>query len=143
MGSLISIPVLAIVILYLGLYKVNKALLPVTVTGLVVAAGFAIVNWNTAADGSGTAYSAGQSYAVSGGATIFYATWQIQTSSGAGNNGGTAPTSNQTDGGTLTDTGMDLTSIILAAGAIIMCALFTINQPWHHLRNSYYRQHHQ
>jgi len=49
MGSLISISVLAIIVLYLGLYRVNKALLPVTVAGLVVAAGFAVAQWNTVA----------------------------------------------------------------------------------------------
>ena len=49
MGTLITISVLAVVILYLGLYRLNKALLPVTVIGLVVAAGFAIAQWNTAA----------------------------------------------------------------------------------------------
>lgn len=49
MGTLISISVLAVIILYLGLYKLNKALLPVTVIGLIVAAGFAVVQWNTVA----------------------------------------------------------------------------------------------
>lgn len=47
MGSLITISILAILILYLGLYRLNKALLPVTVIGLLVAAGFAIAQWNT------------------------------------------------------------------------------------------------
>lgn len=49
MGTLIIISVLAIVVLYLGLYNANKALLPVTVAGLVMAAGFAIAQWNTPA----------------------------------------------------------------------------------------------
>ncbi len=49
MGTLITISVLAILVLYLGLYGVNKALLPVTVIGLVAAAGFAAVQWNTIA----------------------------------------------------------------------------------------------
>lgn len=49
MGTLITISVLAVVILYLGLYRLNKALLPVTVIGLVVAAGFAVAQWNTVA----------------------------------------------------------------------------------------------
>ncbi len=49
MGTLISISVLAVIILYLGLYKLNKALLPVTVIGLVVAAGFAVAQWDTVA----------------------------------------------------------------------------------------------
>lgn len=49
MGTLISISVLAVIILYLGLYRLNKALLPVTVIGLLVAAGFAVVQWNTVA----------------------------------------------------------------------------------------------
>jgi NADH-quinone oxidoreductase subunit N len=49
MGSLISISVLAIVVLYLGLYRANKALLPVTVIGLLIAAGLAVAQWNTTA----------------------------------------------------------------------------------------------
>ncbi len=49
MGSLITISVLAIVVLYLGLYGAKKALLPVTVIGLLVAAGFAVAQWNTVA----------------------------------------------------------------------------------------------
>ena len=49
MGTLIAISVLAIVVLYLGLYGANKALLPVTVIGLLVAVGFAVAQWNTTA----------------------------------------------------------------------------------------------
>jgi len=49
MGSLITISLLAIIILYLGLYGVNKALLPVTAIGLLIAAGFAAAQWNTIA----------------------------------------------------------------------------------------------
>lgn len=49
MGSLITISVLAIVVLYLGLYGANKALLPVTVFGLLVAAGFAVADWERVA----------------------------------------------------------------------------------------------
>ncbi len=49
MGTLISISVLAVVILYLGLYQLKKALLPVTVIGLIIAAGFAVAQWNTIA----------------------------------------------------------------------------------------------
>jgi NADH-quinone oxidoreductase subunit N len=49
MGSLITISVLAIVVLYLGLFGANKALLPVTVFGLLVAAGLAVAQWDTVA----------------------------------------------------------------------------------------------
>lgn len=49
MGTLIIISVLAVVVLYLGLYNANKALLPVTVAGLIIAAGFAVAQWNTVA----------------------------------------------------------------------------------------------
>ena len=41
MNTLIIISVLPIVLLYLGLYKAQKALLPVTVIGLLVALGLA------------------------------------------------------------------------------------------------------
>jgi NADH-quinone oxidoreductase subunit N len=49
MNTLIIISVLPIVLLYLGLYKMQKALLPVTVIGLLVALGLAINEWNTGA----------------------------------------------------------------------------------------------
>ena len=49
MNTLIIISVLPIVLLYLGLYKMQKALLPVTVIGLLVALGLAIAQWNTGA----------------------------------------------------------------------------------------------
>ena len=45
MNTLILISVLPIVLLYLGLYKAQKALLPVTVIGLLVALGLAIIQW--------------------------------------------------------------------------------------------------
>lgn len=45
MNTLIIISVLPIVILYLGLYKLKKALLPVTVIGLLIALGFAFADW--------------------------------------------------------------------------------------------------
>ncbi|WP_423147539.1 NADH-quinone oxidoreductase subunit N [Rubrolithibacter danxiaensis] len=46
MNALITISVLAIVILYLGLFKAKSALLPVTVVGLIVALGFSVAEWN-------------------------------------------------------------------------------------------------
>src|SRR6478735_9636306 len=46
MITLIIISVLPIVLLYLGLYKVQKALLPVTVIGLLAALGAAVAQWN-------------------------------------------------------------------------------------------------
>ncbi|WP_214072025.1 NADH-quinone oxidoreductase subunit N [Mucilaginibacter sp. dw_454] len=49
MNTIIVISVLPIVLLYLGLYKMQKALLPVTVIGLLVALGLAIAQWNTGA----------------------------------------------------------------------------------------------
>ncbi len=46
MNTIIVISVLPIVLLYLGLYKMQKALLPVTVVGLLAALGLAIKQWN-------------------------------------------------------------------------------------------------
>ncbi|WP_448701737.1 NADH-quinone oxidoreductase subunit N [Mucilaginibacter sp. AW1-3] len=46
MNTLIIISVLPIILLYLGLYKFNKALLPVTIVGLLAALGCAIAEWN-------------------------------------------------------------------------------------------------
>ena len=49
MNTLIIISVLPIVLLYLGLYKMQKALLPVTIVGLLVALGLAVAQWQDAA----------------------------------------------------------------------------------------------
>src|SRR6201996_3793581 len=49
MNTLILISVIPIVLLYLGLYKVKNALLPVTIIGLVAALVLAIVQWNDGA----------------------------------------------------------------------------------------------
>src|SRR5580693_3428517 len=46
MSTLIIISVLPILLLYLGLYKAQKALLPITIIGLLAALGFAIAQWN-------------------------------------------------------------------------------------------------
>ena len=47
MNSLIVISILAIVVLYLGLFKAKEALLPVSVLGLVGALVLAIMEWNS------------------------------------------------------------------------------------------------
>ena len=47
MNTLIVISVLPLVLLYLGLYKAKKALLPVTVIGLLAALVLAVLEWNT------------------------------------------------------------------------------------------------
>jgi NADH-quinone oxidoreductase subunit N len=49
MNTIIVISVLPLVLLYLGLYKMQKALLPVTVVGLLVALGLAVSQWNDVA----------------------------------------------------------------------------------------------
>jgi NADH-quinone oxidoreductase subunit N len=54
MNTLIVISVLPIVLLYLGLYKMQKALLPVTIIGLLVAFGLALGHWS---DGATPIYS--------------------------------------------------------------------------------------
>jgi NADH-quinone oxidoreductase subunit N len=53
MNTLILISVLPLVLLYLGLYKAKKALLPVTVIGLLAALVLAVIQWN---DGAGPIY---------------------------------------------------------------------------------------
>src|SRR6201996_1218243 len=49
MSTLIILSVLPILVLYLGLYKAKTALLPVTVLGLLVALGLAVMQWNNGA----------------------------------------------------------------------------------------------
>jgi len=46
MNTLIIISVLPIILLYLGLYKFTKALLPVTIVGLLAALGCAVAEWS-------------------------------------------------------------------------------------------------
>ena len=46
MNIIITIAVTALVVLYTGLFKAKKALLPITLLGLVVALGFTICSWN-------------------------------------------------------------------------------------------------
>ncbi|MEO8794106.1 MAG: NADH-quinone oxidoreductase subunit N [Daejeonella sp.] len=47
MNSLIALSVLAILVLYLGLFKAKNALLPVTQLGLATALGLSIMEWNS------------------------------------------------------------------------------------------------
>ena len=49
MNTLIIISVLPIALLYFGLYKATKLILPVTIVGLLVALGLAIAQWNNVA----------------------------------------------------------------------------------------------
>ncbi len=49
MSTLIIISVLPILLLYLGLYKGQAALLPVTIIGLLVALGFGVAQWSSSA----------------------------------------------------------------------------------------------
>lgn len=45
MGAIITLSVLGILVLYLGLFKMKSALLPVSLLGLAVAAGFLVFDW--------------------------------------------------------------------------------------------------
>jgi len=47
MSALITITVLALILLYLGLFKAHKALLPVALVGLVVALVLSLMEWGT------------------------------------------------------------------------------------------------
>lgn len=75
-------------------------------TGSLVKTGSIFAGWNTAADGSGTAYSPGNTFSISANTTL-YAQWTpvyTVTYSGNGNTGGTAPTDGNTyaNGATVT-----------------------------------------
>ncbi len=47
MSALITITILALLLLYLGLFKAKKALLPVALIGLVVALVLSLMEWNS------------------------------------------------------------------------------------------------
>lgn len=49
MGAIITLCILGLVVLYLGLFKVKKALLPVTILGLIVTLVFLVGGWNSEA----------------------------------------------------------------------------------------------
>lgn len=49
MNIIITIVLTALAVLYAGLFKAKKALLPLTIVGLLVALGFVAVSWNTPA----------------------------------------------------------------------------------------------
>ena len=49
MSALITLSILAILVLYLGLYKAKNALLPVTQIGLLAALVFSLLEWNSGA----------------------------------------------------------------------------------------------
>ena len=46
MNIIITISITAFIVLYAGLFKANKALLPLTVVGLLIALGFTLSTWN-------------------------------------------------------------------------------------------------
>ncbi len=50
MSAIITLSLLAILVLYLGLFKAHKSILPVTVLGLIVAIGFTCYQWNDAVE---------------------------------------------------------------------------------------------
>jgi NADH-quinone oxidoreductase subunit N len=47
MNAIITLSILALVVLYLGVFNAKKAVLPVTLLGLVVALGLTLAEWNT------------------------------------------------------------------------------------------------
>ena len=47
MSALITITVLALILLYLGLYRASKALLPVAILGLITALVLSLMEWDT------------------------------------------------------------------------------------------------
>lgn len=47
MNIIITIAVTALVVLYAGLFKAKKALLPITIVGLLISLGFVVSLWNT------------------------------------------------------------------------------------------------
>lgn len=49
MGAIITLSILALLVLYLGLFKANKSLLPVSLVGLLVVIGLLIHDWKVEA----------------------------------------------------------------------------------------------
>ena len=47
MNAIIILSILALVVLYLGVFNAKKAVLPVTLLGLVAALGLTLTEWNT------------------------------------------------------------------------------------------------
>ncbi len=59
-------------------------------TGSLVKAGYTFTGWNTAANGSGTVYSGGDTFAMGSSNVSLYAQWTSSGSSGGGGGGSTA-----------------------------------------------------
>jgi uncharacterized repeat protein (TIGR02543 family) len=73
-----------------------NASVTLSAVGSLVRTGYTFSGWNTAANGSGTAYAAGASYTIPAANSTLYAQWTINNYNvaydGNGNTGGTAPT---------------------------------------------------
>src|SRR3546814_9800916 len=50
MSAIITLSLLAILVLYLGVFKAQKSILPVSILGLIVATGFTCYQWNDAVE---------------------------------------------------------------------------------------------
>lgn len=70
-------------------------------SGNLIKTGFTFTGWNTSADGSGTSYTTGGTFAMGAANTTLYAKWSLiptynVTYNGNGNTGGSVPTDNLT-----------------------------------------------
>ena len=75
-----------------GTYLAGASVTVLGNTGALAKTGYTFSGWNTKADGSGSSYSAAETFAIAGNTTL-YAKWTASlTYNGNGNTGGTAPT---------------------------------------------------
>ena len=78
-----------------NVYSSGKTVSVLGNTGGLSKPGYALVGWNTQANGSGTTYAQGQTFSMGGANVTLYAQWSTLytvTYNGNGNTGGTAPT---------------------------------------------------
>ncbi len=89
------------------IYNASQTVTVLGNTGTLARTNFVFANWNTAANGTGTSYSSGNTFAIAGHTTL-YAQWTATYTviyNGNGNTGGTVPldgSSPYISGGTVT-----------------------------------------
>ena len=103
-------------------YETGQTVTVLDNTGALVKTGNAFAGWNTLADGSGTTYTVGQTFAMGSANVTLYAKWTTNptytvTYDGNGNTGGTAPTDSTNYETGQTVTVLDNTGALVKAGS--------------------------
>ena len=101
-------------------YNITDTVTVLGNTGSLVKTGYTFTGWNTAANGSGTSYNGGDTFAMGSANVTLYAQWSLGnytvTYDGNTNNGGSVPVDGNTYNITDTVTVLDNTGILFKTG---------------------------